>query len=206
MQWLIDGYNLMHASGAAGDPGSSAETFRRRRRRFLNELAARLGSQRARETTIVFDAKSPPTDFPLESTYQGLQVIFALGDENADARIEELIAAHSAPKALTVVSSDRRVRQAASRRRARALTSDEFLDRLDRLRPEPAAGTPDARSSPGQAIDRDQPLSASERAYWVAEFREVEQLPEAREAVSPDAPLLTDADIARIRREVEREP
>ena len=53
-----------------------------------------------------------------------MSIIFALGDENADARIEQLIAAHSAPKSLTVVSTDRRVRQAANRRKARSITSE----------------------------------------------------------------------------------
>ena len=102
-------------------------------------LADALGPERCRETTVVLDATTPPADFPLESVYQGLNLVFALGDENADARIETLIAAHSAPKSLTVVSSDRRIRQAAQRRRARSLTADEFLDLLERFQNHQAA-------------------------------------------------------------------
>ena len=66
---------------------------------------------------MVFDASVPPGDFPPVSIYRGLSVLFALGDENADARIEQLIGEHSNPKTLTVVSSDNRIRLAATRRR-----------------------------------------------------------------------------------------
>ena len=116
MLWLIDGYNLMHAAGAIDRQEIRRELFQRKRRRFLSELAEALGPKRCQETTVVLDASTPPADFPLEAVHQGLNLIFALGDENADARIETLIAAHSAPKSLTVVSSDRRIRRAAQRR------------------------------------------------------------------------------------------
>src|SRR4051812_32069495 len=113
MHWLIDGYNLMHAAGAIDKNVKNGRTFHRKRRRFLDVLAGALGADRAARTTIVFDAKKKPADFPVEANYQGMSIIFALGDENADAWIEQLIAAHSAPKSLTVVSTDRRVRHAA---------------------------------------------------------------------------------------------
>ncbi len=78
-------------------------------------LAQTLGPAVAAETTVVLDASVPPGDFPSESNYKGLSVLFALGEENADARIEALIRADSSPKALTVVSSDNRIRLAASK-------------------------------------------------------------------------------------------
>ena len=90
MRWLIDGYNVMHAGGRLG-PKLCREGFRRARRRFLDDLADALGPGAAAETTVVFDASAPPGDFPLDSTFRGLGVLFALGDENADARIESLI-------------------------------------------------------------------------------------------------------------------
>ena len=123
-------------SSGRKERGFRPSAFRLQRRRFLNLLADCLGADRARQTTVVLDAKSPPADFDLEANYKGLTLIFALGDENADARIEMLIAGHSVPKSLTVVSSDRRVRRAATRRKAQCLTSDQFLDLLDRFRNE----------------------------------------------------------------------
>lgn len=207
MLWLIDGYNLMHAAGAAGARDSNQEAFRRRRRGFLNRLSHALGAQRAGETVIVFDASSPPADFPLETTYKGLNLIFALGDESADARIESLIAAHSAPRRLTVVSSDRRVRRAATRRKARVLKSEEFLDLLDRLARQgvgPDARTPATAPSPTPP-GREEPLSPGEAAYWLEQFGHLEGQAEARELRASRPAMLTDAEIQQIQREVDRE-
>ena len=207
MLWLIDGYNLMHAAGAFDKHAKSGKIFHRKRRRFLDVLAGALGADRASRTTIVFDAKKKPADFPVESTYQGMSIIFALGDENADARIEQLIAAHSAPKSLTVVSTDRRVRQAANRRKARSLTSEEFLDAMDRFqRRESRPLTAPAPDRPAAAA-ADQPSSAAsdDADYWVSVFGHLDSTPEAMEALTPSPTLLTDEEIARIQREVNQE-
>ena len=130
-------------------------------------MAAALGPL-VHDTTVVFDASKPPGDFPIESIYKGITVIFALSDEDADARIERMIAHHSNPKALTVVSTDRRVRQAATRRKARAMRADDFLDRMKTLaheRPKPSARhRPDAK--PARRADgrrRESPLAGSVR-------------------------------------------
>ena len=56
-----------------------------------------------------------------------------------------------------------------------------------------------------QAPDRDLPLTTEEAAYWLEEFAELEESPEIREASKPDPALLTDAEIARIQREVDAE-
>src|SRR5580704_14610290 len=132
MRWLIDGYNVMHAGGRLG-PKLSREGFRRARRRFLDELAQTLGPAVAAETTVVLDASKPPGDFPTESNYKGLSALFALDEENADARIEALIRADSTPKSLTVVSSDNRIRLAASKRRCPWRTSEQYWELLDNL-------------------------------------------------------------------------
>jgi uncharacterized protein len=204
MRWLIDGYNVMHAGGRLG-PKLSREGFRRARRRFLDELSTALGPQAARQTTVVFDASVHPGDFALDAHYRGLGILFALGDENADARIEQLIAADADPRTLTVVSSDRRIRQAAVRRRTKSLTADQYWELIDDLKERsrfkaktevPVATTP----RNGQP----QPL-ADESAHWLEAFRDVDDLPEIQQALAPNRALLTDAEIAEIEREVERE-
>jgi predicted RNA-binding protein with PIN domain len=199
MRWLIDGYNIMYALGRLG-PKLSRDGFRRARRRFLDELADSFPAAQESEVTVVFDASVPPDDFPVASTYRGLRVIFAYGDEDADSRIEYIIGHDSNPKSLTVVSSDRRIRDAASRRRARPLTADAFLDLKDR---------PRAFSSPptGQQseLDRDTAMDAGENEFWAEAFREVDQLPGVADVASPDAALLTDAEIAEIQRLIDRE-
>jgi uncharacterized protein len=205
MLWLIDGYNLMHAMGAISGKEVGREVFRRKRRRFLSVLADALGDRQARETTVVFDAKTPPGDFDLETCYEGLTLIFALNDEDADARIEKLIAQHSAPKSLTVVSTDHRIRRAATRRKARAMTADEFLDLLERLRIQNLRASATEARSFSQPSDRNRPLSIDEAAYWLEEFRDMEDAPETREAFKPDPAILTDAEIAQLQREIDQE-
>jgi predicted RNA-binding protein with PIN domain len=201
MRWLIDGYNVMHAGGRLG-PKLARGGFRRARRRFLDELAATLPPQEAEQTTVVFDASVPPGDFQVEERYRGLNVLFALGDENADARIERLIAADSTPRKLTVVSSDRRIRQAARRRRAVVLTAEDYWERLDDLKErrsrshEPKTAAPEPRSSAHAEDDS---------AHWQEVFHDLDASAETRKALDPDDSLLTDEELAEIRRQIERE-
>jgi predicted RNA-binding protein with PIN domain len=205
MRWLIDGYNVMHAGGRLG-PKLGREGFRRARRRFLDELSQALWPSIAAETTVVFDASVPPGDFPPVSTYRALSVLFALGDDSADARIEQIIAEHSNPKTLTVVSSDNRIRLAASRRRARDLTADEFWQMIDALkegRTRNEVKTP--KPSPAKSAQADEhPFDEAE--YWMGVFGELDNAPEIRQARLPSQSLLTDAELEEIKREIDREP
>jgi uncharacterized protein len=204
MRWLIDGYNVMHAGGRLG-PKLSRTGFRSARRRFLDELSAALGPEVAGQTTVVFDASVHPGDFALDAVYRGLGVLFALGDENADARIERLIAVDSNPRTLAVVSSDRRIRQAASRRRSQSITADKFWEWIDALkergRKRPAVP---AQAQPITAERVGNPV-AHDRAHWLETFRDIDAIPGIKEALAPDDGLLTEAEIAEIERQVERE-
>lgn len=127
MRFLIDGYNLMHAKGLMPVQGArSPRGLLDARARFLDQLAAHLGPLRAALTTVVFDAADPPRQAAERMRHREMEVVFAVGDENADARLEALIQAHPSPRALTVISSDRRVLEAARRRRAIRMTADVF--------------------------------------------------------------------------------
>jgi predicted RNA-binding protein with PIN domain len=202
MHWLIDGYNLMHAGGRIGQ-GVKPEQFCRARRRFLDELADALGSEMANDTTIVFDANTPPFDFPLDSFHRGLRVVFALGDENADARIESMIAKHATPKTLTVVSTDRRIRHAANRRRAGSMTAEQYWqlidDRKERMQRERASKRKTAKPVAKTEAAKD------DTAFWLRTFGEIDESPEIQELSAPQDTLLSDAEIEQIAREVERE-
>jgi uncharacterized protein len=205
MRWLIDGYNIMHAGGRLG-PKVGREAFRRARRRFLDDLAQALGSERAGQTTVVFDASVPPGDFPLVTTYRGIHLVFALEDEDADTRIELMIGQDSNPRTLTVISSDRRIRQAASRRRARPMTAEQFWDWFDDLRTQSALAKKPRKVLPDRPPlpDRSARPSIEESAFWLETFRELETA-EIGEAIAPNQSLLTDAEIAEIQRQVDRE-
>jgi predicted RNA-binding protein with PIN domain len=204
MRWLLDGYNVMHANGLLG-PKLGREGFRRARRRFLDDLSSALGPEASQQTTVVFDATAHPADFGLNTSYRGLGIVFALGDENADARIEQLIMADANPRSLAVVSSDRRIRQAAERARARAVTAAEYWELIDDLKERKnRRSAPEDPAAPGRAGTGREPVD-DESAHWLEIFGHIGDEDDVRQAFLPPRSLLTDADIAELEREIERE-
>jgi predicted RNA-binding protein with PIN domain len=128
MKILIDGYNLLHASGIFGGVRGQ-RGFEASRVALLNEVARLLGHA-ATTATVIFDAADAPPGLPERSTHEGIAVRFARGYDSADSLIEEIIEEHHSPTALTVVSSDNRVIAAARRRRAKPVGSEEWFASL----------------------------------------------------------------------------
>ncbi len=100
----------------------------------------------------------------LESPVEGVELIYAGGRLSADEVIMQFIAGSSAPRRLLVVSSDRAIRRAAERRKARTWTSEHFARELAaalaarrKQRTDPGAA-PNAHLTPGQV------------EQWLAEF------------------------------------
>ena len=89
-------------------------------------------------------------------------MIFAQHHDEADTLIEEMIQRHSAPKQLTVVSSDLRLQTAANRRKAVAVDSENWLDGLNPQK----HGISGDNNSP--AIQKD--TQGLENIDWAAEF------------------------------------
>jgi len=123
---LIDGYNLLYAVGFARDQYGPGE-YEACRQRLLRGLAERLVQQQRERTTVVFDAVHAPPGAVSRLRFAGIDVMFAVG-EDADTRIESLIAGHSAPRQLCIISSDHRLQKAARRRGCRYVDSDEFWE------------------------------------------------------------------------------
>jgi predicted RNA-binding protein with PIN domain len=165
MATLIDGYNLLHAAGILGrnvGPG----TLERARNALLGFLAASLNESERAGTTVVFDAKNGPPGLPRELRHRGIRVLYAVGHEDADDLMKELIRADSSPRRLVVVSSDHQIQRAATRRRATTINSDRWYAELCRQRRtrEPAEPAADDRPVPQD--------TAIESAYWVRAFSE----------------------------------
>lgn len=203
MRLLIDGYNLMHAVVLQPGRRLSGSQLRQKRQRFLNDLATRLGPDLATQTTIVFDSTDAPAHLPRTQKHRGIEVLFADADQDADERIEILIAQHSAPKSLTVVSTDQRVRLAAKRRRATTETSDAFWTRLEN-RPARRIQQQD-RTGPPKKMDEARRPDSDESAYWLAQFGHLDDSPELRAAARPADFVPSDEELARIAREVDQE-
>lgn len=164
MPLLIDGYNLLHVTGLVGR-GAGLQGSREALLRFL---AASIEPNERLQTTIVFDAADAPPGLPRLVAHEGMTVHYASDYANADELIEELIAAHHAPRSLLVVSSDHRLQRAAKRRRAPFIDSDQWfveaLRRRDRSR----------RPAPPLAVKPHDKLQSEEIAYWLAEFGDVD--------------------------------
>jgi predicted RNA-binding protein with PIN domain len=163
MALLIDGYNLLHVTGITG--GGGKDSWRRSREALLNLLAAVLPERELPTATVVFDAASAPPGLPRRLNHRGITVLFAAEYDDADALLEELIQAESAPRSLVVVSSDHRVQRAARRRRATCCDSDLWYRQLWRQRVQVIAS-----DQTGQSEKPAIPLSPEEIDLWVAKF------------------------------------
>ena len=133
MSLLIDGYNLLHAVGIIGR-GIGPGGLERSRLALLNFLVESLEPKEAATATVVFDAREPPPGAPRTLNHRGITVLFSTGYPDADALLDELIRANSAPRRLTVVSSDHQVQRSARRRKARAVDSDVWYAEIVRQR------------------------------------------------------------------------
>ena len=172
MAILIDGYNLLHATGYIA-AGSSYESLEGPRRKFLQFLQTRLPPDDQRDTTVVFDAANAPPGLPTRVSFGRILVLFAHDHAEADDLIEELIRADHVPQKLTVVSSDHRIHRAARRRRATAIDSDQWYWRIhDR----PLLD----KAEIAEVSSRDVVLNDDEVANWVALFGDADVTSDVR--------------------------
>jgi predicted RNA-binding protein with PIN domain len=162
MRYLIDGYNLAHALGLVhGKRPGGAELVRRS---LLVHLREAPGLDPG-GTTVVFDAMRAPPGSPSRQDFLGFRVLFAKG-EQADDLIEELIHKETSPRQLTVVSDDRRLKEAASRRGCGALGCLDFLEAVLH----PLTSLPQPPTGPDEESDKPESLSAEELKEWQRVF------------------------------------
>ena len=179
MSILIDGYNLLHVTGIFG---SGPASFRRSREALLDFLAAMIDPAELPRTTIVFDSSEAPPGLPRKLKHSGLTVHYASDYESADELLEELIRAETAPRKLTVVSSDHRVQRAAKRRKATAVDSDCWYADLVRAA-EQRAESGAVETKPAG------PLSNVEVQWWLDHFHARDLTEPTSEQIPPVAPL-----------------
>lgn len=130
--FIIDGHNLLHTiikleedCGAISDLGMC---------RILDRYFKLTGEK----CEMIFDGTGPPDKSGFDNI-SNLEVSFAGFGTDTDTVIEDKISVSTAPKSLTIVSSDRRLRAAARTRKATSVKSDVFwIDvqkQLNRKRP-----------------------------------------------------------------------
>lgn len=152
---IIDGHNLLHAiCKTVGDTEAISEVgLCRAVRRFL-ELTGEKGE-------IIFDGTGPQDKAGFDNIVN-LEVSFAGLGSDTDTVIEDKIKASTAPKRLTIVSSDRRLRKAARARKAASVKSEMFWANL--LRQLSRKATVEEPAAKRQGI------SESETKQWLAFF------------------------------------
>ena len=122
MPFLIDGYNLLRSVQKHDQYADLTDV------QLCRYLADFLRAVRDRGT-IVFDGVGPPDKRELMGI-RGLDIRFSGDRSDADTVIEWIIEENTAPKRLVVVSSDRQLRTAATRRRAKSVPVDIFWPAL----------------------------------------------------------------------------
>ena len=179
MPIIIDGHNLLWSiqktSPVRSSPGRQRDGLNKYQRvsngvseEFesisdvgLCRILGRYLNQIGEKGEIVFDGTGPRDKSGFDNV-RNLEVFFAGCQSDADTVIEDKIRANTAPKRLTVISSDRRLRDAARARKAMAVKSDAFWnDVRKRLRRKRATKEPAAKR---------QGLSKSETEQWLKFF------------------------------------
>lgn len=134
MPYIIDGYNLLHSihpaprRGGIHKEGPDSEPISDIRLCRIISGYLKLIDEKGE---IVFDGTGPRDKGGFDNI-SNLEVIFAGLNSDADTVIEDKIIASTSPKRLTIVSSDRRLRDAARKRKAIVVKSQVFWDNLQK--------------------------------------------------------------------------
>ncbi len=175
MHYVIDGYNLLHHVGRLQTKRSA--NLEAARLHLLQLLQNRFATEPAVQVTVVFDAQRAPADAPKQESYLGIAVHFTRYEE-ADDLIETIIRKVSTPQQLTIVSNDRRLKEAARRRNCPVVECVEFWEML--------LHKPRGQAKPAvQESERPVP-SREEVDEWVKEFADLENDPGYRELFGDD--------------------
>jgi hypothetical protein len=153
---LVDGYNLLRAvQNMSEQTAGVADT------QICHIISRYLGIKRSKGA-IIFDGIGP-RDKSVFNNIANLEVVFSGRNKEADDVIEKLVLANSAPRSMIIVSSDRRIKAAANKRKATAIDSIDFwlemlktIDKKAKKKSEPA----------GKYFG----ISEAETEYWLRLF------------------------------------
>jgi predicted RNA-binding protein with PIN domain len=174
--FLIDGYNLLHALGLVPKKIESG-TLEKARERMLAFLADAHGDG-ASNVTVVFDAHKSRRKLDPVQMVRGLEVCFAVKHKLADDLIEEMVGQESVPRRLVVVSDDREVQKVAARRRCQVMGCEAYLDWLERQ------GQVKGKQSQPRP-EKTEALTEDELRHWMAEFGDLDSDPGMKELFNP---------------------
>ena len=122
---LIDGYNLLFALFGEGDAPRDVE----RERKKLVSLLASFGQSKI---TVVFDGNrySQSQLIGDSSTVGKLKILFTRSGESADERIVAMAGEARDRKGITVITTDRQIRNAVEKLGVKTIRSETFAGQL----------------------------------------------------------------------------
>ena len=158
MPLLLDTYNILHVTGVLPPEVAGIDV------RELIDLIA--GSRfRAEQVVLVCDGHPRRGTAASEDASGIRRVIYSGKHESADDVIVRLIGHSSAPRRLTVVSSDNEILRAARKRRCPTMSSEKLLGILAEDH-----ASPRARKSAAGAGKPRAPLTAAGVEEWIKVF------------------------------------
>ncbi len=161
MRYIFDGHNLIFAVRGSGEQFASL-SFEATTQFLCHILEQYLVLKKSKG--VLFYDGTGPMDKRFYNNFSRLEVEFAGEHFEADDLIEDEIVSSSAPKQLIVVSSDRKVRNIATRRRATSVCSADFwvsvVTEIDR--PKGKIKEPKAKRSG---------ITSSEVTHWMKYFK-----------------------------------
>jgi hypothetical protein len=110
---------------------------------------------------IIFDGIGPPDKSGFDGI-KNLEITFSGRATDCDTLVENKITDSTAPKRLVIVSSDRRLRDAADKRKATAIKSEDFWEDVKKRISKHKPGKEPAQKRKG--------LTQSETELWLKEF------------------------------------
>jgi predicted RNA-binding protein with PIN domain len=154
MPVIIDGHNLLWAVQNPDEDISITDV----------ELCRTLDTYFSitnEKAEIIFDGIGPP-DKSGFNNLSNLEITFSGRNTDCDSIIEQRILDSSAPAHLTIVSSDRKIRDAAAARKAVSIQSDEFWTIVTKRLSKQKRGKEPAAKRTG--------LTESETELWLKAF------------------------------------
>ncbi|MBN1508538.1 MAG: NYN domain-containing protein [Sedimentisphaerales bacterium] len=153
---IVDGNNLLWALHERFDEREVTTEI------DLCRVLSRYFALTAEEGQVVFDGSGPARKGDFDSV-TNIEVVFSGFHKDSDSVIEEKIKANTAPRRLTVVSSDRRLRRAAAARKATGVRSEDFWQEVQKelRRGKPRKKEPQAKK---------EGLSEGETEQWMDLF------------------------------------
>lgn len=172
MPTVVDAYNVLHVTGVLSPDLAGGD---------LAELASLIATSRYRRDRVLLVCDGVRTPAAAKVREPEVRVAFSGGGQTADESIARLVNTSTAPRQLTVVSSDRAVLKVARRRGCETITSERFLAQLESDRRSFRGGAP-----AGKPVAVDMPRDAMES--WIATFGIDEGLRSIPASMAPRPP------------------